>query len=212
MLSRIQAKAEAGTRLDREDGLWLLTEAPLLDLGSVAQEARFRRIPERRVTFVIDTNPNYTNVCITDCQFCAFYRRPGDKEAYTLTVDEVLTKVEFAAREGATTVLLQGGHNPALPLEYYLELVRETRRRFPSVTPHFFSASEIRTMSDVAGKPVPEVLSLLKRAGQTSIPGAGPRCSPSECVSGSSPRRAGRARGSRCTGRRTARASGPPPP
>ena len=93
MLSRIQAKVEAGTRLDRPDGLWLLTEAPLLDLGSVAQEARFRRIPERRVTFVIDTNPNYTNVCITDCQFCAFYRRPGDKEAYTLTVDEVLAKV-----------------------------------------------------------------------------------------------------------------------
>src|SRR6185295_15722258 len=90
---------------------------------------------------------------------------PGDKEAYTLTVDEVLTKVEFAAREGATTVLLQGGHNPALPLEYYLELVRQTRRRFPSVTPHFFSASEIRTMSDVAGKPVPEVLSLLKHSG-----------------------------------------------
>jgi cyclic dehypoxanthinyl futalosine synthase len=173
MLSRIQAKAEAGTRLDRADGLWLLTEAPLLDLGSVAQEARFRRIPVRRVTFVIDTNPNYTNVCITDCQFCAFYRRPGDKEAYTLTVDEVLTKVEFAAREGATTVLLQGGHNPALPLDYYLELVRETRRRFPSVTPHFFSASEIRTMSDVAGKLVPEVLALLKQAGQTSIPGGG---------------------------------------
>ena len=85
----------------------------------------------------------------------------------------MLAKVEFAAREGATTVLLQGGHNPALPMDYYLELVRETRRRFPSVTPHFFSASEIRTMSDVAGKPVPEVLALLKQAGQTSIPGGG---------------------------------------
>jgi cyclic dehypoxanthinyl futalosine synthase len=173
MLERIREKVEQGARLDRADGLWLLTEAPLLDLGSVAHEARLRRIPEPRVTFVIDTNPNYTNVCITDCQFCAFYRRPGDKEAYTLTVDEVLAKVEFAAREGATTVLLQGGHNPALPLEYYLELVRETRRRFPSVTPHFFSASEIRTMSDVSGKPVPEVLAQLKQAGQTSIPGGG---------------------------------------
>ena len=173
MLSRIQEKVEAGRRLDRADGQWLLTEAPLLDLGSLAQEVRFRRIPERRVTFVIDTNPNYTNVCITDCQFCAFYRRPGDKEAYTLTVDEVMEKVAFAAREGATTVLLQGGHNPALPLQYYLDLVRETRRRFPSVTPHFFSASEIRTMSDVAGKPVPEVLALLRQAGQTSIPGGG---------------------------------------
>ena len=74
-------------------------------------------------------------------------------------------------REGR--LLLQGGHNPALPLDYYLELVRETRRRFPSVTPHFFSASEILTMSEVAGKPVPEVLTLLKQAGQTSIPGGG---------------------------------------
>ncbi|MFI5374466.1 MAG: radical SAM protein, partial [Candidatus Rokuibacteriota bacterium] len=173
MLNRIQEKVAAGRRLDRTDGHWLLTEAPLLDLGSLAQEVRFRRIPERRVTFVIDTNPNYTNVCITDCQFCAFYRRPGDKEAYTLTVDEVMEKVAFAARGGATTVLLQGGHNPALPLPYYLDLVRETRRRFPSVTPHFFSASEIRTMSDVAGKPVPEVLALLRQAGQTSIPGGG---------------------------------------
>jgi cyclic dehypoxanthinyl futalosine synthase len=173
VLSRIQAKAEAGKRLDRPDGLWLLTEAPLLDLGSVAHEARLRLIPERRVTFVIDTNPNYTNVCITDCQFCAFYRRPGDKEAYTLSVDEVLEKVAFAAREGATTVLLQGGHNPALPLEYYLDLVRETRRRFPSVTPHFFSASEIRTMAEVAGKTVPEILARLREAGQTSIPGGG---------------------------------------
>ena len=117
MLSRIQDKVAAGERLDRADGHWLLSEAPLLDLGSLAQEARFRRIPEKRVTFVIDTNPNYTNVCITDCQFCAFYRRPGDKEAYTLTVDEVMEKVAFAARAGATTVLLQGGHNPALPLE-----------------------------------------------------------------------------------------------
>jgi len=173
MLSRIREKIERGERLDRADGRWLLTEAPLLDLGSVAQEVRFRRIPEPRVTFVIDTNPNYTNICITDCQFCAFYRRPGDREAYTLTVDEVLAKVEFAAREGATTVLLQGGHNPALPLDYYLALVRETRRRFPSVTPHFFSASEIRTMADVAGKAVPEILALLKEAGQTSIPGGG---------------------------------------
>ena len=173
MLSRIQAKAEAGTRLDREDGHWLLTEAPLLDLGSVAQEARFRRIPERRVTFVIDTNPNYTNVCITDCQFCAFYRKPGDKDAWTLGVDEVLAKVEFAAARGATTVLLQGGHNPALPLDYYLTLVRETRRRFPQVTPHFFTASEITLMAEVAKTTIPDILDKLYEAGQRTIPGGG---------------------------------------
>ena len=173
MLAAVRERVERGERLDREAGRWLLTEAPLLDLGSLAQEVRFRRLPERRVTFVIDSNPNYTNVCITDCQFCAFYRKPGDKEAWTLTVEEVLEKVGRAAEGGATTVLLQGGHNPALPLEYYLELVRETRRRFPQVTPHFFTASEIQTIAQVHQSSVPEVLALLKAAGQTTLPGGG---------------------------------------
>jgi len=173
MLRQIRERVLAGKRLDRAEGHWLLTEAPLLDLGSVAQEARFQRIPDKRVTFVIDSNPNYTNVCITDCQFCAFYRKPGDKEAWTLTVEEVMAKVDAAARQGATTVLLQGGHNPALPLDYYLSLVRETVRRFPGVTPHYFTASEICTIADVSGKTMPEILALLKEAGQGTLPGGG---------------------------------------
>jgi cyclic dehypoxanthinyl futalosine synthase len=169
----IRAKVAAGRRLDRDDGGWLLAEAPLLELGALAQEARFARIPDRRVTFVIDTNPNYTNVCVTDCQFCAFYRKPGDPEAYTLSVDEVLARIESAASRGATTVLLQGGHNPALPLEYYLSLVRETLRRFPEVTPHFFTASEIQTIAQVSGLTVAEVLDRLHEAGQRTLPGGG---------------------------------------
>jgi cyclic dehypoxanthinyl futalosine synthase len=173
LLTEIRAKVEAGKRLDRAEGLWLLSDAPLLDLGALAQEARFRLHPKKQVSFVIDSNPNYTNVCITDCQFCAFYRKPGDPEAWTLTVDQVLEKVESAARGGATTVLLQGGHNPALPLEYYLSLVTETRRRFPQVTPHFFTASEIVTMAEVSGLAVPDVLARLKAAGQTTLPGGG---------------------------------------
>jgi cyclic dehypoxanthinyl futalosine synthase len=173
VLGEIRAKAEAGKRLDRAEGLWLLAEAPLLGLGALAQEARFRRHPEKQVSFVIDSNPNYTNVCVTDCQFCAFYRRPGDAEAWTLTVDQVLEKVESAARGGATTVLLQGGHNPSLPLDYYLSLVTETRRRFPQVTPHFFTASEIMTMAGVSGLAMPDVLARLKSAGQTTLPGGG---------------------------------------
>jgi cyclic dehypoxanthinyl futalosine synthase len=172
-LEEIRAKVDAGKRLERADGRFLLTEAPLLELGALAQEARFRRIPGRRVTFVIDSNPNYTNVCITDCQFCAFYRKPGDPEAWTLTVEQVLEKIEFAAGKGATTVLLQGGHNPALPLEYYLDIVRETRRRFPQVTPHFFTASEIQTMAQVSGLSMPDVLRRLREAGQDTLPGGG---------------------------------------
>jgi len=173
VLAEIRSRVEAGKRLDRTDGLWLLTDAPLLDLGSLAQEVRFRLHPEKQVSFVIDSNPNYTNVCITDCQFCAFYRKPGDPEAWTLTVEQVLEKVESAARGGATTVLLQGGHNPALPLDYYLSIVRETRRRFPQVTPHFFTASEVMTMADVSGLSMPEILTQLKNAGQATLPGGG---------------------------------------
>ena len=173
MLERIGDKTRNGKRLDREEGRYLLTEAPLLELGALAAEARYARWPEKVVTFVIDTNPNYTNVCITDCQFCAFYRKPGDPEAWTLTVDEVLSKIEAAAARGATTVLLQGGHNPALPLDYYLELVTETRRRFPQVTPHFFTASEIRTIAHVASLSVPDVLDRLWAAGQRTLPGGG---------------------------------------
>ncbi len=172
-IEAIRDKVLDGKRLDREEGRWLLTEAPLLALGALAQEIRFRRLPERAVTFVIDSNPNYTNVCVTDCQFCAFYRKPGDKDAWTLTVDEVLQKVEFAARKGATTVLLQGGHNPALPLEYYTTLVGETRRRFPQVTPHFFTASEIQTVARVSGLTVGDVLGRLYDAGQRTLPGGG---------------------------------------
>src|SRR5262244_4409866 len=161
MIEIIRDKLRNGKRLDRAEGRWLLAEAPLLELGALAGQARYARFPEKIVTFVIDSNPNYTNVCITDCQFCAFYRKPGDPEAYTLTVEEVLGKVEFAASKGATTVLLQGGHNPALRLDYYTTIVRETRRRFPAVTPHFFTASEIHTMAQVAGVPFTDILDQL---------------------------------------------------
>ena len=173
MLDAIRAKLDAGERLDRKDGRWLLADAPLLELGALANDARFRRLPDKRVTFVIDSNPNYTNVCITDCQFCAFYRKPGHPEAWTLTVDEVLAKVESAANAGATTVLLQGGHNPELPLDYYLTIVRETLRRFPQVTPHFFTASEIQTIAKVHGLAMTDVLDRLKDAGQRTLPGGG---------------------------------------
>src|SRR2546425_724107 len=173
VLASIREKALNGKRLGRDEGRWLLTEAPLLELGALANEVRFARIPDKVVTFVIDSNPNYTNVCVTDCQFCAFYRKPGDPEAYTLTVEEVLAKVAFAAAKGATTILLQGGHNPALPLDYYTTLVRETRRRFPAATAHFFTASEIQTIAQVSQLTVGGVLDRLSEAGQRTLPGGG---------------------------------------
>jgi dehypoxanthine futalosine cyclase len=173
MLDTLHRKLAEGQRLSHDEGRWLLTEAPLLALGQLAATVRHRLHPEPIVTYVIDTNPNYTNVCVTDCQFCAFYRKPGDREAYTLTVDEVMAKIAPAVARGATTVLLQGGHNPALPLEYYLELVRETRRRYPGVLPHFFTASEIQTMRQVTGLSIPAILGQLYDAGQRTLPGGG---------------------------------------
>jgi cyclic dehypoxanthinyl futalosine synthase len=170
----LEEKAKNGRRLSTEEGLFLLTEeAPLLELGALANVLRDKKNPGNEVSFVIDTNPNYTNICDTDCLFCAFYRRPKDPDAYALTVDQVMEKVAAAAERGATTVLLQGGHNRALPFDYYLSLIRETRRRFPGVTPHFFSASEVQTMASVSGRSVDAVLRALWDAGQRTLPGGG---------------------------------------
>jgi len=172
-LESIAAKVEVGERLTREEGLWLLRDDDLLAIGRLAQRVRFRHNPAPQVTFVIDSNPNYTNVCETDCVFCAFYRKPGASDGYWLTVEQVMEKIARAVARGATTVLLQGGHNPEIPFDYYLVLVRETRRRFPHVTPHFFTASEVQTMARVSGQPVPQVLAALKDAGQCTLPGGG---------------------------------------
>ena len=173
MLNEIRRKIDAGERLAPADGEWLLTHAPLSELGPLANEARLRRHPAREVTYVLDSNPNYTNVCDVDCVFCAFYRHEGDEGAYTHPVEAVLEKVAWAAEQGATTVLLQGGVNPAIPYEYYLDVVRETVARFPGVTPHYWSAVEIQRMAEISGKPLLAVLEDLWDAGQRTIPGGG---------------------------------------
>ncbi len=160
-------------RISFTDGLNLLKNENLLELGQRAQGTRFQKNKEPIVTFVIDSNPNYTNVCITDCSFCAFYRKPGASDSYTLTVNQILEKVGNAQKMGVTTVLLQGGHNPSLPLEYYLTLVREVKKKFPQITPHFFTASEVQTMAQVSNLSIQAVLEKLKEAGQKTLPGGG---------------------------------------
>lgn len=172
-LEAIEEKVLSANRLNHEEGLWLWQQADLLELARLANKVRFRINPDPQVSFVIDSNPNYTNICTTDCAFCAFYRKPGNKEGYTLTVEQVMEKIKTAADLGATTVLLQGGHNPDIPLDYYTSLISETRKRFPQVTPHFFTASEIHTMAKVSGLSVADVLAALNEAGQVSLPGGG---------------------------------------
>ena len=173
MRDSIKAKVESGERITTEEGLWLLRDANILDLASLAQVWRDRHNPENRVTFVVDTNLNYTNVCDVYCTFCAFYRTEGHAEAYTYTVDEMLVKLGEAVKKGVTTVLLQGGLNSALPMEYYEELVRRTGEVYPELHAHFFSAPEIMKMTQVAEQPLDEVIRRLKASGLKSIPGGG---------------------------------------
>jgi len=175
MWSTIAARVRRGERLSGAEGVYLLTEAPLLEMGALAQEMRCGRTDPRIVTYVLDTNPNYTNVCTVDCHFCAFYRKPGANapDAYTHDVAGVMRMMEAADRVGATTVLLQGGLNPAIPWEFYTAIVRESRRRFPHITPHFYSAPEIHQMAEVSHLTVRGVLEALHEAGQRTLPGGG---------------------------------------
>lgn len=172
-LDEIFERVRLGNRLSREEGVFLLGNAGLLDLGALANEIRFRKNENRWVTYVLDTNPNYSNVCTIDCIFCAFYRHPGEEGEYTYSVDHMIQKFKEAAAQGVTTVLLQGGVHPTLQLDYYLELVRRTVAEVPGVHPHFFSTSEIIGMAEVSGLTTREVLQRLWDAGLRTLPGGG---------------------------------------
>ncbi len=172
-LSSVYEKVRAGGRLTPDEAVVLLKHGELLELGDLANGVRAEKNPVPRVTFVVDTNPNYTNVCNIDCIFCAFYRHPGDEGEYTYSVDHMIGEFKRSAASGVTTILLQGGVNPALPFSYYLEMVRRTVVEVPEVHPHFFSTSEIIGMANVSGLSVPEVLKQLWEAGLRTIPGGG---------------------------------------
>jgi dehypoxanthine futalosine cyclase len=153
---------------------WLgfLERTPLLELGARADALRQRLHPDGRVSYIVDRNINYSNVCVTDCRFCAFYRRPKDDEAYVLSYEEIGRKIDEAKAVGAVQILLQGGHNPYLPLDWYLELLRYIRERH-RIHVHGFSASEVELIARVARLPVDDVLRQLYEAGLDSMPGAG---------------------------------------
>lgn len=172
-LKSLESAVRSGRRLDPREALWLLTRAPLLPLGALASEARQRRIPGDQVTFVIDANPNYTNVCDTHCSFCAFYRSPGDADAYALDVDAMIAKARRAVERGATRLLLQGGHNAALGLDYYLALIRGLRAAFPGLELHMFSPPEIRAIAGFTGVTIRELLERFYAAGLRTLPGGG---------------------------------------
>ncbi|WP_456341920.1 cyclic dehypoxanthinyl futalosine synthase [Thermovibrio sp.] len=166
-------KVIAGERIDQEEALKLLKEADLLTLGQLANAVRNRLHPEKEVTFVIDRNINYTNICTCRCRFCAFYRDKTAPDAYVIDRETLRRKIAETVELGGTAILLQGGLHPDLGIEYYEELLRFIKGEFPQIHVHGFSAPEIVHISRVSGLSVEEVIKRLKEAGLGSIPGGG---------------------------------------
>jgi len=160
-------------RIDQATALELLERADLAVLGYLADQVRRRFHPDNVVTFVIDRNVNYTNVCVAGCKFCAFQRKPSSPEGYVLDTEEILKKVQELVDWGGTTLLMQGGLNPDLPLKFYTDLLREIKKSFPMVQIHSFSAPEIVYLAKIEGLTIEEVIKALKDAGLDSIPGGG---------------------------------------
>jgi cyclic dehypoxanthinyl futalosine synthase len=160
-------------RIDQATALELLEKADLAVLGYLADQVRRRFHPDNVVTFVIDRNVNYTNVCVAGCKFCAFQRKPSSPEGYVLDTEEILKKVQELVDWGGTTLLMQGGLNPNLPLKFYTDLLREIKKHFPMVQIHSFSAPEIVYLAKIEGLTIEEVIKALKDAGLDSIPGGG---------------------------------------
>ncbi|HXG45126.1 MAG TPA: cyclic dehypoxanthinyl futalosine synthase [Gemmatimonadales bacterium] len=150
----------------------LYERAPLLELGQLADQVRWRLHPDPVVTYIVDRNINYTNVCVADCGFCAFYRRPRHQEGYVLSFEEIGRKIDECKAQGGVQILLQGGHNPYIPFEWYLDLMRYIKQHHP-IHIHGFSPSEIVFFSERFRLSVPEVIRELKAAGLDSIPGGG---------------------------------------
>jgi cyclic dehypoxanthinyl futalosine synthase len=172
-LADLLDRAAAGGRLSFEEGVRLYREADIHALGAAAHARRMQLYPGNVVTYVIDTTINYTNVCNVHCSFCAFFRPQHHAEGRTMSHDEVLARVKYAADQGATQIMIQGGVNPELRLAWFEALFDRVRREYPRVDIHSLSVSEVVGLAKVENLPVREVLVRLQAAGMKSLPGAG---------------------------------------
>jgi cyclic dehypoxanthinyl futalosine synthase len=172
-LERIEDKVLSGGRITPEEGLFLHDHADLGLLGRLADHVRRTKHPAPIVTYIVDRNVNPTNVCVTDCGFCAFYRRPKHDEAYVLDREVIHQKLEETAALGGRQVLMQGGHHPYLKSDWWADLFRDLRERFPEINLHALSAPEIHHLSRIEKRPVEAVIADLAEAGLGSVPGAG---------------------------------------
>jgi cyclic dehypoxanthinyl futalosine synthase len=172
-IADLLSHAADGGRITPAEALLLYTDAPLHALGEAADAVRRRRYPDNIATYIIDRNINYTNVCVTACKFCAFYRAPGHAEGWTHPDEEIRRRCGEAIELGATQIMLQGGHSPELGIEWYERIFAAIKRDFPSLVLHSLGASEVVHISRTSGLEHAEVISRLKAAGLDSFAGAG---------------------------------------
>ena len=170
--SILQRGADGG-RITAEEALLIYTDAPFHALGEAADAVRRRRYPDNIVTYLIDRNINYTNVCVTACRFCAFYRAPKHSEGWAHPIEEILRRCGEAVDLGATQVMLQGGHHPEFGVEYYEQLFGAVKAAYPKLVIHSIGPSEILHMAKVSGVSLDEAIARIKSAGLDSIAGAG---------------------------------------
>jgi cyclic dehypoxanthinyl futalosine synthase len=172
-IQQIAAKVRAGERIDHRDALALYQEASTALLGELADGIRARKHPERVVTYIIDRNVNYTNICVARCNFCAFYRPVGSGEGYVLGFEEIFRKIDETIELGGGQLLLQGGHNPDLPLEWYEDLFRSVKARYPDFKLHALSPPEVIHLTRMSRLTIAQVIERLVAVGLDSIPGGG---------------------------------------
>lgn len=159
-------------RYNHSDALKLF-DKNLLELADEANVVRYEKNPKKYVTYVVDTNINYTNICYTKCSFCAFYRNEGDKEGYVLSIDQIEEIAEKSIKKGVSTLLIQGGIDTNIPYNYYIDMVHRLTTDFPDLFIHAFSPPEIYLMSQVGKKSIKDVLMDLRNNGLKTIPGGG---------------------------------------
>ena len=173
MMRTLTEKVLNGEFPTRREALWMLNDADLLEVGRLADTIRRRLHPENLVTFVVDRNVNYTNVCESKCKFCAFYRNEGAQDAYLLAEEEIFSKIAELVEQGGTQLLMQGGLHPGLGIDYFERLFSGIKRRFPQLQNHSLSPAEITHIAGISGLSIPETLARLKEAGLDSVPGGG---------------------------------------
>lgn len=172
-LEDIAEKVYAGERLSFEDGMRLYASSDLPFVAHLASTVRFRKHPERVVTFIASRNINHTNVCWVQCKFCAFYRSPQSPEAYVLPDDVIFQKIQELVDVGGYDILIQGGLNPQLRIDYFERLFSEIKARFPTVHIHGLSVAEVLYLAKISKLSVEETLIRLRAAGMGTLPGAG---------------------------------------